>query len=74
MADDQAGRGLAGKIWETEESTGMCLASDYADYYVDVMVRLHEELGVSYFKWDAVQQYGCDSPLHHHGTRGQYPR
>jgi alpha-galactosidase len=61
------------KIWETEESTGMCLASDYADYYVEVMVRLHEELGVSYFKWDAVQQYGCDSPLHNHGTQENTP-
>ena len=57
-----------GPVWETEESTSMCLASDYADDFIEVMVRLHEELGVSYFKWDAVQQYGCDSPLHQHGT------
>ncbi len=57
-----------GEVWETETSTGMCLASDYAEHYIQTMVRLNQELGVTYFKWDAVQQYGCDSPLHHHGT------
>jgi alpha-galactosidase len=57
-----------GPIWETEESTNMCLVSDYADFFVETLVRLHHELGVSYFKWDAIGQYGCDSPLHHHGT------
>ncbi|MBC8075277.1 MAG: alpha-galactosidase, partial [Chloroflexales bacterium] len=60
-------------IWETEESAAMCLASDYADTYIETMVRLHEELGVSYFKWDAIAQYGCDSPLHHHGTAANTP-
>jgi alpha-galactosidase len=57
-----------GPVWETETSTNMCLASDYTDYYIDVMVRLNRELGVTYFKWDAVAQYGCDSPNHNHGT------
>lgn len=57
-----------GPVWETEESVSMCLASDYADHFADTMVRLHDELGVTYFKWDGVSQYGCDSPLHHHGT------
>ena len=57
-----------GQVWETEESVSMCLASDYTDDYIDKMVRLHDELGVSYFKWDAISQYGCDSPDHHHGT------
>ncbi len=56
-----------GPVWETEESTAMCLASGYADYYIEDMVRLHGELGVSYFKWDGVGQFGCDSPLHGHG-------
>ena len=37
------------------------------------MVRLHEELGVTYFKWDAVSQYGCDSALHDHGTQENSP-
>jgi alpha-galactosidase len=46
----------------------MCLASDYTDDYIEQLVRLHKELGVSYFKWDAISQYGCDSPDHHHGT------
>ncbi len=55
-------------IWETEMSTGMCLASHYAEDHIETMVRLHRELGVSYFKWDGVQQYGCDSPDHNHGT------
>lgn len=57
-----------GPVWETEESTNMCLASDYANYYIEVMVRLNQELGVTYFKWDAVAQYGCDSPHHNHGN------
>jgi alpha-galactosidase len=58
-----------GKVWETEESVAMCLASDYTDHYIETMVRLHDELGVRYFKWDAISQYGCDSPDHQHGTR-----
>jgi alpha-galactosidase len=60
-------------IWETEESTSMCLDSPYADYFIEKMVSLHDELGVTYFKWDAVQQYGCDSPLHNHGTEANSP-
>ena len=51
----------------------MCLASDYMHAYVEVMVRLHNELGVSYFKWDGISQYGCDSPLHRHGTQTNSP-
>jgi len=61
------------RVWETEESTGMCLASDYAEQYIETMVRLYHELGVTYFKWDGVGQYGCDSPLHHHGTQANSP-
>ena len=57
-----------GKIWETEESYGMCLASDYSDMFIEQLVMLNRTLGVSYFKWDAVGQYGCDSPDHGHGT------
>jgi alpha-galactosidase len=62
-----------GMVWETEESTSMCLASGYADEYIETMVRLHEELGVAYFKWDAISQYGCDSALHDHGTQENSP-
>ena len=57
-----------GPVWETETSTNMCLASGYAEDFIETMVRLNRELGVSYFKWDAVSQYGCDSALHNHGT------
>ncbi len=62
-----------GLVWETEESTNMCLASPYADWYIEKMISLHDELGVSYFKWDAVGQYGCDSPDHDHGTEASTP-
>lgn len=58
-----------GQIWETEESWGMCLASGYADHFIETMVRLNQELGVVYFKWDAIGQYGCDSSDHDHGTK-----
>lgn len=57
-----------GPVWETEESTGMCLASGYADYFIEALVRLYQELGVTYFKWDGISQYGCDSAHHNHGT------
>lgn len=63
-----------GPVWETEESTSMCLVSDYADDFIETMVRLNHELGVTYFKWDAVQQYGCDSPNHHHGSAANTPQ
>ncbi len=60
-------------VWETEESTAMCLVSGYADYFADVMLRFREELGVTYFKWDGVGQQGCDSPLHEHGDQAHSP-
>jgi len=63
-----------GPVWETEESANMCLASGYTDYFIEQMVRLHHELGVVYFKWDAISQYGRDSPNHHHGTRENAPQ
>lgn len=56
-------------VWETEESIGMCLVSDYAAYFLEKLSWLHRTLGVSYFKWDGVSQWGCNSPLHHHGTQ-----
>jgi alpha-galactosidase len=62
-----------GPVWETEESVAMCLASDYADDYLERMVRLYHTLGVTYFKWDGVNQFGCDSPHHHHGTTTNSP-
>ena len=60
-------RSEPGPIWETEESHHMCLVSRYADAFVAESIRLHGELGVTYFKWDAVDQHGCDDPHHDHG-------
>ncbi len=57
-----------GEVWETEQSFAICLASGYVPHYVQTMIRLRDELGVSYFKWDGISQYGCDSPLHDHGN------
>ncbi len=57
-----------GRIWETEESYGMCLVSGYADYFIERLVSLYETLGVTYFKWDAIGQYGCNANYHDHGT------
>lgn len=55
-------------IWETEESDSLCLVSRYGEAFADELIRLHKELGVTYFKWDAIHQYGCDAPNHNHGT------
>ena len=67
----QGNREYSDEIWETEGSYGMCLASDYKKHFIEKMIQLHDELGVIYFKWDAIGQYGCDSPLHHHGSELQ---
>jgi len=57
-------------IWETEESYPMCLVSNYGDAFADELIRIARDYGVRYFKWDAIGQYGCDSPLHLHGASG----
>jgi len=57
-----------GPIWETEDSQGICLVSRYSRAFSDELIRLYRELGVSYFKWDAIAQYGCDDPGHWHGS------
>ena len=56
------------EIWETEKSYQMCMVSGYADAFAHELIRLAKELGVTYFKWDAIAQYGCDDPHHNHGT------
>lgn len=61
-------------IWETEESYCMCLVSPYWESFADEMIRLNRELGVTYFKWDAVGQYGCDDPNHWHGDARLTPQ
>ncbi len=54
-------------IWETEESYPMCIVSEAWEAFADQLVRLYKELGVTYFKWDAVNLYGCESAGHLHG-------
>lgn len=64
-------KGVEGKprpIWETEESYPMCLVSPYSDGFADELIRVARETGARYFKWDAIGQYGCDSPDHWHGN------
>ncbi len=56
------------EIWETEKSVNMCLVSPYWEDFAEVLIRLTKELGVSYFKWDAIGQYGCNDSNHLHGT------
>ena len=67
------GKTNSSKIWETEESFTMCLASGFSDYIIKKLVLLNRDLGVSYFKWDGISQYGCNSPMHHHGTQENTP-
>ncbi len=55
------------KVWETEKSYKMCMVSGYADTFADELIRLAKEVGVTYFKWDAIAQYGCNDPHHNHG-------
>ena len=55
------------EVWETEESYPMCLVSDYWLDYAKRLSFLADELGVSYFKWDAVGMYGCNRGGHLHG-------
>lgn len=54
-------------IWETEESVRMCLVSPYGQAFADKLIELAKRLGVVYFKWDAISQYGCNDPGHDHG-------
>lgn len=61
------------EIWETEASQGLCLVSRYGEAFADELIRLHREVGVTYFKWDAIGQYGCDAPGHYHGTEENTP-
>ncbi len=55
------------EVWETEKSYKMCMVSGYADTFADELIRLAKEVGVTYFKWDAIAQYGCNDPHHNHG-------
>jgi alpha-galactosidase len=56
------------EIWETEESVGLCLVSAYWEDFANKLIALSRSLGVTYFKWDAIGQYGCNDAHHLHGT------
>jgi alpha-galactosidase len=67
-------------VSDTGEASGwgtefyhMCLGSGYWETFADRLIALHKELGVSYFKWDFIGQYGCNSPLHDHGGNENSP-
>lgn len=60
-------------VWETEESYDMCLVSPYWEHLADTLINLAKNLGVSYFKWDAIWQNGCNSPNHEHGDSSCTP-
>jgi alpha-galactosidase len=60
-------------IWETESSQGLCLVSRYGEAFADELIRLAREVGVTYFKWDAIGQYGCDAAGHGHGNEENTP-
>jgi alpha-galactosidase len=66
-------KGQPSKVWETEESYGMCLVSPYRDAFANELIRLSKELGVTYFKWDAIGQYDCNDPRHFHGNTSHTP-
>jgi len=57
------------EIWETERSVGLCMVSSYWEKFADKLINLTKTLGVSYFKWDAIGQYGCNDAHHYHGTQ-----
>lgn len=61
------------EIWETEPSVGLCLVGPYWEVYAQRLIELIDELGVTYFKWDGVQQYGCNDPHHFHGNENNTP-
>ena len=52
----------------------MCMVSGYADAFADELIRLAKEIGVTYFKWDAIAQYGCNDPHHNHGDESNTPQ
>ena len=54
--------------WGAPPSFCMCITSEYWKLFADRLISLYKSLGVTYFKWDALGQYGCCSPLHNHGT------
>jgi alpha-galactosidase len=62
------------EVWETEKSDTMCMVSGYSDAFAEELIRLAKEVGVTYFKWDAIDQYGCNDPHHNHGGENNTPQ
>ena len=62
------------EVWETEKSYKMCMVSGYADAFADELIRIAKEVGVTYFKWDAIAQYGCNDAHHNHGGNSNTPQ
>jgi alpha-galactosidase len=56
------------EIWETEASQQCCIVSRFGGDLANKLIELNRELGVTYFKFDGVDQYGCNDPDHGHGT------
>lgn len=56
-------------IWETEESVRLSLVSPYWENYADKLIQLVKQLGVTYFKLDAVYQYAANGVGHFYGTK-----
>jgi alpha-galactosidase len=63
-----------GPIWETENSVNLDLVSPYWSALADELIRLTREMGVSYFTFDAVDQYACDGDNGFHGTSANSPQ
>ena len=55
-------------VWETESSLWCCVVSRYGQDFANLLIQLNRQLGVTYFKFDSVDQYGCNDPGHGHGT------
>lgn len=59
------------EIWETENAIGLCMVSNYWKDFANQLIRVVKQTGVTYFKWDAIWQYACSAPGHHHGDASQ---
>jgi alpha-galactosidase len=55
------------EIWETEASQRCCVVSRFGGDFARRLIQLSRDLGVAYFKFDGVDQYGCNDPDHGHG-------
>jgi len=64
------------EVWGTEKSKRMCIVSKYWKDFADKMIEANKKLGVTYFKWDAIEQClsNCDNPTHWHGTKDNSPQ